>query len=83
MQQVKVLGSGCARCKQTAELIEATAREAGIAIEVEKVTELSAIMAYGVMATPGVVINDTVVHAGGLPNKAAVLSWLKPKEPSR
>jgi small redox-active disulfide protein 2 len=76
MTTVKVLGSGCHNCKVTAKLIEDVAQAKGIAVTVEKVEDIRDIMAYGVMSTPGVVIGDTVVHAGGLPTRAKVESWL-------
>jgi small redox-active disulfide protein 2 len=75
MKKVKILGTGCANCRNTLALVEAVAREKGVAIELEKVEDLPAIMAYGVMSTPGVVIDGTVVHAGGVPAKAKVEGW--------
>lgn len=77
MKHVKVLGSGCKNCVNTAALIEQKAVDLGIEVEVEKVTDMSAIMGYGVMSTPGVVIDETVVHAGGVPKPEAVEGWLK------
>jgi len=76
MKNIKVLGSGCTNCKRTLALIEETARAKGIEIELEKVEDISAIMSYGVMSTPGVVIDGTVVHAGGVPDRKKVESWL-------
>ncbi|MBS1159306.1 MAG: thiol-disulfide isomerase and thioredoxin family protein [Proteobacteria bacterium] len=75
MQEFKVLGTGCANCRNTIALIEAVAKEKGIAIRLEKVEDLPAIMGYGVMSTPGVVIDGTVVHAGGVPTRSKVESW--------
>lgn len=77
MKHVKVLGSGCKNCVNTADLIEKKAAELGVAVEVEKVTDMAAIMGYGVMSTPGVVVDGTVVHAGGVPRPDAVAGWLK------
>ncbi|MEO7962795.1 MAG: thioredoxin family protein [Gemmatimonadaceae bacterium] len=76
MTIVKVLGSGCNNCKVTATLIEEVAQAKGIAVSVEKFEETRDIMAYGVMSTPGVVIDGKVVHAGGVPTRAKVKSWL-------
>lgn len=81
MPVVKVLGSGCANCKATARLIEEVARAQGAAVTVEKVEEIRDIMTYGVMSTPGVVIDGTVVHAGGVPSRAKVESWF-PRAPA-
>lgn len=76
MKNVKVLGTGCANCKATMKLIQDTARAKGVAVQIEKVENIADIMAYGVMSTPGVVIDGSVVHAGGVPNKSAVEGWL-------
>jgi small redox-active disulfide protein 2 len=76
MKNVKVLGTGCANCKNTLALVEAVAREKGVEIQLEKIEDLKAIMSYGVMSTPGVVIDGKVVHAGGVPPRAKVEGWL-------
>jgi len=76
MKNVKVLGTGCANCKTTVKLIEDAARAKGVAVHLEKVENIADIMAYGVMSTPGVVIDGRVVHAGGVPKKSAVEGWL-------
>ena len=77
MKNIKVLGSGCANCQTTAKLIEEAARELGVEIELEKIEDIGQIMSYGVMSTPGVVIDGTVVHAGGLPDRKRIEGWLK------
>jgi small redox-active disulfide protein 2 len=76
MKQIKVLGSGCRNCDTTAKLIETVAAEKGTAIALEKVTDMAAILGYGVMSTPGVVIDGKVVHAGGVPDRKKVEGWL-------
>jgi small redox-active disulfide protein 2 len=76
MKNVKVLGTGCANCKATVKLIEDIARARDVAVNLEKVENIADIMAYGVMSTPGVVIDGKVVHAGGVPNKSSVEGWL-------
>ena len=73
---IKVLGTGCANCKNTIALIEQVAREKGVSVTLGKVEELRDIMGYGVMSTPGVVIDGKVVHAGGVPGRAKVEQWL-------
>ncbi len=75
MKSVKVLGTGCANCRTTVTLVEAVAREKGAPIELEKVEDLPAIMGYGVLSTPGVVIDGVVVHAGGVPARSKVERW--------
>ena len=74
--QIKVLGTGCANSKTTLKLIEEAAAAKGVAVELEKVEDLPSIMGYGVMSTPGVVVDGKVVHAGGIPSKAAIDGWL-------
>ncbi|HEA25923.1 MAG TPA: thioredoxin family protein [Ectothiorhodospiraceae bacterium] len=76
MKNIKVLGTGCAKCKATLKLIEARANTQGVELELEKIEELSEIMGYGVMSTPGVVIDGKVVHSGGVPSADTVDSWL-------
>ncbi len=73
---IKVLGTGCANCKTTLKLIEEVAAEKGVAAHIEKIEDLQAIMAYGVMSTPGVVIDGKVVHAGGVPGRDSIAGWL-------
>lgn len=75
MKNVKVLGTGCANCKNTLALVEQVARDKGVPIAIEKVEDLPTIMGYGVMSTPGVVIDGVVVHAGGVPARSKVESW--------
>lgn len=77
MIEVKVLGSGCVNCKTTQKLIEEVTSENGIAINIEKVEDTAEIMSYGVMSTPGVVIDGKIAHAGGIPDKKTILSWFK------
>ena len=74
--QIKVLGTGCANCKNTLKLIEDTANRQGVNVQLEKVEDLPTIMSYGVMSTPAVVVEGKVVHAGGIPTKEAVEGWL-------
>jgi small redox-active disulfide protein 2 len=75
MKNIKVLGTGCANCRNTIALIEAAAREKGVEVTLEKVEDMAAIIGYGVMSTPGVVIDGTVVHAGGVPSRGKVEGW--------
>jgi small redox-active disulfide protein 2 len=76
MKEIKVLGTGCANCNTTLKLIEEVAAEKGVAITLSKVDDLPEIMRYGVMSTPGVVVDGKVVHAGGVPARAKIAGWL-------
>lgn len=73
---IKVLGSGCASCKK----LEANTREAikslGIEASVIKVTDLQDIMAYGVMTTPALVVNEEVKIMGKVPSVDAIKKYL-------
>ena len=75
MKNVKVLGTGCANCRNTVALIEEVAQAANAEISLEKIEDLPSIMGYGVMSTPGVVIDGKVVHAGGVPSRSKVEGW--------
>ncbi|MEJ2344513.1 MAG: thioredoxin family protein [Gammaproteobacteria bacterium] len=76
MRNIKVLGGGCANCSRTLELIKETANAKGVEVELEKVEDIGAIMGYGVMSTPGVVVDGRVVHSGGVPDRNTVETWL-------
>lgn len=75
MKNVKVLGPGCANCKATHKLVEEIARAKGMEITLEKVEDIAQIMTYGILSTPGVVIDGQVVHAGGIPDRKKVEGW--------
>ncbi len=76
MLTVKILGSGCANCKK----LEAVAREAATASHIEaeflKVTDMQQIMAYDLLSTPGLVVNEKLVSSGRIPTVAEVQKWL-------
>lgn len=76
MLSIKVLGSGCSNCAKLEALVKEVITELGVEAEVSKVQDWPQIMAYGVMATPGLVINEKVVHAGSVPDKAKVVSLI-------
>lgn len=75
MLNVKVLGTGCANCKATVKLVEEVAREKGVEIQLEKVEDIQDIMSYGIMSTPGVVVDGKVMHAGGVPSREKIAGW--------
>ena len=77
MKTFKVLGSGCKKCETTADMIKRKSDELGIEITIEKVTDMGAIMGYGVMSTPGVVVDEKLVHAGSVPGARQVAEWLE------
>ncbi|EGV29554.1 thiol-disulfide isomerase and thioredoxin [Thiorhodococcus drewsii AZ1] len=77
MKTFKVLGGGCRNCEVTADLISQAAKEAGVEIQLDKVTDMAEILGHGVMSTPGVVLDGKVVHAGGIPGPDQVREWVK------
>jgi len=76
VKNVKVLGPGCKRCEATAQMVRDAAAKLGVPVEVEKVTDYSAIAGYGIASTPGIVVDGKVVHAGGLPKAEDLSRWL-------
>lgn len=74
---IKVLGTGCVNCRNTIALIEQVAQAKGVPVSLSKVEDIKDIMSYGVMSTPGVVIDGKVVHAGGIPTRDKVESWFQ------
>lgn len=76
MGSIKVLGTGCKSCHQAMEFITAYVEKNSMDYEVTKVSELTEIMKYKVMATPGIVVNEQVVHTGSVPNETQLKEWL-------
>ncbi|HMM86485.1 MAG: thioredoxin family protein [Gammaproteobacteria bacterium] len=76
MKTVKILGSGCANCRKLEAVAREAAAAAGVDAEFVKVTDLAAIMAYDVLSTPGLVIDDRLVSSGRIPTKAEIQAWL-------
>lgn len=74
---VKVLGTGCASCKNTIKLFQEVAQATGVEIQLEKVEDVQLMMQYPIMSTPAVVIDEQVVHAGSVPSRAKVQEWLQ------
>jgi small redox-active disulfide protein 2 len=75
--QIKILGTGCAKCHRLEQLTREAVTELGIQAEFDHVTEMDKIMAYPIMTTPALVINDEVKVAGRMPSKEEIAGWLK------
>ena len=77
MRKIQILGAGCPKCKKLAECAEVAAKELGIEYEIEKVTKISDIMKFGVMVTPGLVVDGQVKVAGKVPTIVQLKEMLK------
>lgn len=75
--KIKVLGTGCAKCVNLENRVKELVKNNNIEAEVEKVSELQEIMKYGVMMTPGLVINEKVVSYGSIPKESQILEWIR------
>jgi len=76
MKNIKVLGSGCTKCKNTVALINDVAASMAVEIDMEKIEGPAQVMAYSVMSTPAVVVDEEVVHKGGIPSRDQIEEWL-------
>jgi small redox-active disulfide protein 2 len=74
--KIKVLGSGCARCKTLYAEAEMAVAASGLAVEVEKVEKMEDIMSFGVMSTPALVVDGEVKCSGRIPQVPEIVSWL-------
>ena len=77
MKDIKVLGPGCKRCQTTEDMVKAAAAALGIEASIEKITDYAETAKYGIVSTPGIVIDGKVVHAGGLPKEDDLKRWLQ------
>ena len=76
MRKLQVLGPGCPKCARLAENTEAAAKELGLDYELEKVTRINEIMAFGVMVTPALVVDGEVKVVGKVPTPEAIKDML-------
>ena len=77
MLKIQVLGTGCPKCKQLAENAQNAASKSGIEFELEKVTSINDIMAFGVMMTPALAIDGKVVISGKVASEDEIADMLK------
>lgn len=75
MLEIKVLGSGCANCQRLERETRAALDDSAIAYELSKVTDYADIASYGVMQTPALVMNETVLSTGKIPKQEQILAW--------
>jgi small redox-active disulfide protein 2 len=74
---IKVLGPGCPKCKQTDTIVREAVAESGVCANVEKVMDVMQIAQYGVFGTPAVVVDGQVKCVGKIPKKEDVIAWIK------
>jgi len=74
--EIKVLGTGCAKCKQLEKTVREAVKELGVEVKIEDVTDIKKIMEYPILATPGLVINEKLVSSGKVLSKAEVTSFI-------
>ena len=75
--EIKVLGTGCPKCRRLEEIAREALAEAGVAATIDHVTSMDEIMAYDVLSTPGLVIDGEVKSAGRLPRKEEIVAWIR------
>jgi small redox-active disulfide protein 2 len=74
--RVQVLGPGCAKCKELSKRTESAVQHLGLELAVEKVTDLTEIMKFGIMTTPALVIDGAVKIAGRVPTESEIQTIL-------
>jgi len=75
--KIEILGTGCAKCQQLEELVRSLVAESGVEADISKVQDISKILSYGVLTTPGLVVNGEVKVAGKIPSAEQIKGWLK------
>ena len=77
MLNIKVLGPGCANCRKLEEIAREAVAALGVDAEISKVTDMQQIIAYDVLKTPGLVINEKLVSSGRIPTPQSVVEWIR------
>ncbi len=75
--KIEILGTGCAKCQKLEELVNDAVKTSGVQAEITKVKDIKKIMTYGVMTTPGLVVDGVVKIAGKMPTEDQIKGWLK------
>jgi len=78
--KIKVLGTGCPKCKKLYAEAQKAIASSGVKADLEKVEKITEIIKYGVMSTPGLVIDEEVKASGRIPNCDEIVSWIKTTE---
>lgn len=77
MISVKILGTGCKKCQTLEQKVRDLVSQNNIDVAIEKVTDINEMMNYGIMMTPGLVVNEKVVSSGIIPKDDQILNWLR------
>ena len=75
--EIKILGTGCPKCRKLHAEVETAVAEAGVTAEVSKVEAIAEILRYGIAMTPGLVIDGEVKSAGKIPTVAQIVAWIE------
>lgn len=76
MLKIKVYGPGCARCKETEEIVRRAVAETAVEAEVEKVSDIQALARAGILTTPAVAVNEVIKVSGRIPELEEVKAWV-------
>jgi small redox-active disulfide protein 2 len=76
MKQIKILGTGCPKCKRTTALVEEVVKETGVDATIEKVEDIMEIMKYNVLSTPVIIVDEVVKIKGRVPAKSEIIELL-------
>ena len=75
--KIQILGSGCSKCKTLEQKVRQLNDTHKLSLDIEKVTDLQEMVKYGIMMTPGLVIDGVVKCVGSIPKDAQLLEWMK------
>lgn len=75
--KIEILGTGCAKCQKLEELVKDVVKTSGVQADITKVKDIKQIMTYGVMTTPGLVVDGQVKIAGKMPTAEQIKGWIK------
>ncbi|MEJ5261301.1 MAG: thioredoxin family protein [Ignavibacterium sp.] len=77
MLDIKVIGSGCANCIKLENLVKEVVTEKNLQANIEKITDREKFLDYGIMMTPGLIVNGKVLAMGKIPTKSTLEHWLE------
>ena len=75
--KIQILGTGCPKCEKLKDITERVAKELGITYDIEKISDINAIMEFGVLMTPALVVDGSVKVAGKLPSEEDIKTMLQ------